>query len=244
MRICSWQHNNSEGVKRSRVSRAFWSCLVVGLLGVASSAAWAQEIPSSGSSSSSMVLEDFQHPDAKGFPQGWEAQRSTVTAHETYSIQEEDGTFFLSAKNANQRVYTKQITWDPKEHPILIWRWRIQSVPDDADFLAAIYPSLDVDLMFIPVNTKYVWSATLPVGSVKEGGMFSSTEIVIRSGTESLGKWVEERINVYEDFLKIHDHEPAPHAWGISLLGGPGVEVDFGSIRVQSDSSNNDLRQE
>ncbi|MCA9457107.1 MAG: DUF3047 domain-containing protein, partial [Nitrospira sp.] len=88
---------------------------------------------------------------------------------------------------------------------------------------------------------KYVWSATLPVGSVKEGGMFSSTEIVIRSGTESLGKWVEERVNVYEDFLKIHDHEPAPHAWGISLLGGPGVEVDFGSIRVQSQSSNGDL---
>ena len=63
--------------------------------------------------------------------------------------------------------------------------------------------------------------------------MFSSTEIVIRSGTESLGEWVEERVNVYEDFLKIHDHEPAPHAWGISLLGGPGVEVDFGSIQVQ-----------
>jgi hypothetical protein len=183
-----------------------------------------------------MVLEDFQHPDAKGFPEGWEAQRSTVTAHETYRIQEEDGGFFLSAKSANQRVYTKRMTWDPKQHPILTWRWRIQHVPDNADFLAAIYPSLDIDLMFIPVNTKYVWSATLPVGSVKEGGMFSSTEIVIRSGTESLGEWVEERVNVYEDFLKIHDHEPAPHAWGISLLGGPGVEVDFGSIQVQSDS--------
>lgn len=241
MRISSWQHNKLEDVKRSRVSAACLTWLVVGLLINGSSAAWAQEAPSSGPSSGSMVLEDFQHPDAKGFPQGWEAQRSTVTAHETYTIQEEDGTFFLSAKNANQRVYTKHMTWDPKQHPILTWRWRIQSVPDDADFLAAIYPSLDVDLMFIPVNTKYVWSATLPVGSVKEGGMFSSTEIVIRSGTESLGKWVEERVNVYEDFLKIHDHEPAPHAWGISLLGGPGVEVDFGSIRVQSQSSNGDL---
>ena len=244
MRICSWQHNNLEGVKRSRVSAACLAWLIVGLLINGSSAAWAQEVPSSGPSGSSMVLEDFQHPDAKGFPQGWEAQRSTVTAHETYKIQEEGGAFFLSAKNANQRVYTKQMTWDPKQHPILTWRWRLQSVPDNADFLAAIYPSLDVDLMFIPVNTKYVWSATLPVGSVKEGGMFSSTEIVIRSGTESLGKWVEERVNVYEDFLKIHDHEPAPHAWGISLLGGPGVEVDFGSIRVQSESSSGDLGRE
>ncbi len=188
-----------------------------------------------GLTSSLMVLEDFQHPDAKGFPQGWEAQRSTITAHETYTIQKEEGHFFLSAKSANQRVYTKQITWDPKKHPVLTWRWRIKSVSENPDFIAAVYPSLDVDLMFIPVNTKYVWSATLPVGSVKEGGMFSSTEIVIRSGVQPIGEWIEERVNVYQDFLKIHNHEPAPQAWGISLLGGPGVDVDFGSIQVQTE---------
>lgn len=179
-----------------------------------------------------LVLEDFRHPDEKGFPRNWEAQRSTVTAHETYTIQQEDGIAFLSAKQANQRVYTKQITWDPKQYPILSWRWRARVVPDNAKFIAAVYPSLDVDLMFIPVNTKYLWSNNVPVGTVKEGGMFSSTEIVIRSGAEPLGEWVEERINVYQDFLKIHEHEPAAQAWGLSLLGGPGVEVDFGSIQV------------
>jgi hypothetical protein len=114
-----------------------------------------------------------------------------------------------------------------------VWRWRILAVPEGEEFIAAIYPSLDTDLMFIPVNTKYVWSGKLPVGSIKEGGMFSSTEIVIRSGAEPLGEWVEERVNVYEDFLKIHNHEPAPLAWGISLLGGAAVEIDFGSIRVE-----------
>lgn len=181
---------------------------------------------------SGMVLEDFSKPNEKGFPHNWEAQRSTVTAHETYTIQEEEGRSFLAAKNANQRVYTKQFSWDPKKYPVLSWRWRARVVPEKVDFIAAIYPSLDIDFMFIPVNTKYLWSATLPVGTVKEGGMFSSTEKVIRSGADPLGEWVEERINVYEDFLKIHNHEPAEKAWGISLLGGPGVEVDFGSIQV------------
>lgn len=180
----------------------------------------------------SLVLEDFSKPNEKRFPQNWEAQRSTVTAHETYTIQEEAEMAFLSAKNANQRVYTKQFSWDPKKYPVLSWRWRARVVPENAEFIAAIYPSLDIDFMFIPVNTKYLWSTTLPVGTVKEGGMFSSTEMVIRSGAEPLGEWVEERINVYEDFLKIHNHEPADKAWGISLLGGPGVEVDFGSIQV------------
>ena len=195
---------------------------------------WAEESSSQESSSNSILIEDFRNPDERGFPQGWGAQRSVVTANETYVIQKEEGVAFLRAKKASQRVYTKQMKWDPKTHPVLVWRWRLQSIPEGEDFIAAIYPSLDTDLMFIPVNTKYVWSATLPVGSVKEGGMFSSTEIVIRSGAEPLGEWVEERVNVYEDFLKIHNHEPADLAWGISLLGGSGVEIDFGSLRVET----------
>ncbi len=182
----------------------------------------------------SILIEDFSKPDERGFPKGWGAQRSVVTAHETYAIEKEEGISFLRAKKATQRVYTKQMTWNPQTHPILVWRWRLQAAPEGEGFIAAVYPSLDTDLMFIPVNTKYVWSAKLPVGSMKEGGMFSSTEIVIRSGGEPLGEWVEERVNVYEDFLKIHNHEPAALAWGISLLGGSTVEIDFGSIRVEA----------
>jgi hypothetical protein len=136
---------------------------------------WAEGSEAQRSSGDSILIEDFRNPDERGFPQGWGAQRSVVTAHETYIIREEDGVSFLRAKKASQRVYTKQMTWDPKTHPVLVWRWRLQAVPDGEEFIAAIYPSLDTDLMFIPVNTKYVWSATLPVGSIKEGGMFSST---------------------------------------------------------------------
>ncbi|GJL51745.1 DUF3047 domain-containing protein [Candidatus Nitrospira salsa] len=184
------------------------------------------------SDAESILIEDFNQPDENGFPKEWDAQRSKVTAQETYVIGQEDGMSFLNSQNSSQRVYTKNMSWDPKTHPILTWRWRVRSVEKGAEFIAAVYPSLDVDLMFIPVNTKYVWSVSQPVGTTKEGGMFGSTEVVIRSGAEQTGEWVEERINVYEDFKGIHEHEPAPKAWGISLLGGPGVEVDFGSLAV------------
>ena len=180
----------------------------------------------------SMVLEDFRDPDENGFPKGWDAQRSKITAKETYQIRQEDKQAFFEAKDANQRVYTKQISWDPQSHPILTWRWRVRSVPKEGEFIAAVYPSLDVDFMFIPVNTKYVWSLNKKVGTLIEGGMFGSTEMVIRSGPEPIGEWVEEKVNVYEDFKRVHNHEPAPKAWGISILGGPGVEVDFGSLEV------------
>ncbi|MGH7208559.1 MAG: hypothetical protein ACREIL_04145, partial [Nitrospiraceae bacterium] len=63
-----------------------------------------------------------------------------------------------------------------------------------------------------------------------EGGLFGASEIVLRAGAQPVGEWVEERVNAYEDFKRIHQHDPAAQAWGISLLGGPGVEVDFGPI--------------
>ena len=191
--------------------------------------------PGSGSnqpSGDSKVLIDFQKPDKDGFPQGWQAQRSISTAQKTYQVQREESLAFLHAKDASQRVYTKEIDWDPKAYPVLTWRWRVKAIPKNAEFVAAIYPSLDVDLMFIPVNTKYVWSVQKPVGAITEGGMFGATEMVIRNGRQPVGEWMEERVNVYQDFKQIHHHEPATKAWGISLLAGPGVEVDFGSFEV------------
>ena len=187
------------------------------------------------SGAGSMILEDFHDPDENGFPKKWDAQRSIATAKETYAIVKDGDEMFLRSQNATQRIYTKKISWDPRTHPILTWRWRVNEVPEGAEFIGAVYPSLDTDLMFIPVNTKYVWSLDLPVGTIKEGGMFGSTEMVIRHGVESTGEWVEERINVYEDFKNVHQHEPAPTAWGISLLGGPGVDIDFGSIAIHAE---------
>lgn len=223
-------------LRESRIHQLYGSllCFVLALGLSAAGLVLAEEPAIPEASTDSILIEDFGNPGERGFPKGWGAQRSVVTAHETYMIQEEEGVSFLRSQNASQRVYTKQMTWDPKTHPVLVWRWRLQAVPEGEEFIAAVYPSLDTDMMFIPVNTKYVWSATLPVGSMKEGGMFSSTEIVIRSGPEPVGEWVEERVNVYKDFLEIHNHEPADLAWGISLLGGSAVEIDFGSLRVEA----------
>ncbi|MCX5729427.1 MAG: DUF3047 domain-containing protein, partial [Nitrospirae bacterium] len=136
----------------------------------------------------------------------------------------------LAAKDAGQRIKKMKIDWDPKAFPVLTWRWRLQKATTENEPIAAIYASLDTDLMFIPVFTKYVWSATKPEGTLTEGGMFSGSEIVVQSGTKDVGQWFEERVNVYEDFKRIHQHEPAAKAWGISVIAGPGVEIDFGSM--------------
>ena len=180
----------------------------------------------------SLVLENFQAKEADGFPSNWEHenQRSQTKGRDAYKVQAENGVNFLAAKDAGQRIKKKKIDWDPKAFPVLTWRWRLQKATTDNEPIAAIYASLDTDLMFIPVFTKYVWSATKPEGTFTEGGMFSGSEIVVQSGTKEVGQWFEERVNVYEDFKRIHQHEPAPKAWGISIIAGPGVEIDFGSM--------------
>jgi hypothetical protein len=182
--------------------------------------------------SQSLILEDFQAKEADGFPSNWdhESQRSESKGRDAYKVQTENGVSFLAAKDTGQRIKKKNIDWDPKALPFLTWRWRLQKATTGTEPVAAIYASLDIDLMFIPVFTKYVWSATKPEGTLTEGGMFSGSEIVVQSGTKDVGQWFEERVNVYEDFKRIHRHEPAAKAWGISIIAGPGVEIDFGSM--------------
>ena len=183
-----------------------------------------------------LVLEDFQTKEADGFPASWdhESQRSHSKGRDAYKVQAENGAHFLSAKDAGQRIKKKKIDWDPKAYPVLTWRWRLNKTSEGTEPLAAVYASLDTDLLFIPVFTKYIWSATKPEGTVTEGGMFSGSEIVVQSGTTQLGQWVEERVNAYEDFKRIHQHEPAAKAWGISIIAGPGVEIDFGPMVATS----------
>ena len=179
-----------------------------------------------------LVLAAFKAQEADGFPSAWEHenQRSQSKGRDAYKVQSENGVNFLSAKDAGQRIKKKKIEWDPKAYPVLTWRWRLVKAPTGTEPLAAIYASLDTDLLFIPVFTKYVWSATKPEGTLTEGGMFSGSEIVVQSGTNALGQWFEERVNVYEDFKRIHRHEPAAKAWGISIIASSGVEIDFGPM--------------
>ena len=188
-------------------------------------------VPMSAQSDGLLVLDEYSAKDADGFPTAWKAQRQETKARKQYTVQSEKGMTFLAAKGADQRVY-KRIAWDPKAMPIVTWRWRVKKAPAGADPIAAVFVSLDTDLLVIPVATKYVWSQTKDVGTMTEGGLFDASEIVLQKGSRGLGDWVERRVKASEDFKRIHRHEPAAQAWGISLLGGPGVEVDFGPIIV------------
>jgi len=211
---------------------------LVGALGLLSGIALCSILggaaPASAAETGVMVLEDFQSADQDGFPVDWqhENQRSQAKGRDAYKLQSEEGKKFLAVKDEGQRIKKRKIEWEQKVYQVMNWRWRINKEKSNSEPVAALYASLDTDLMFIPVFTKYIWSAGKPVGTFVEGGMFSGSELVVQSGVVPVGEWVEERVNVYEDFKRIHKHEPADKAWGISLFAGPGVEIDFGAVTV------------
>jgi hypothetical protein len=205
-------------------------CALVALTPYTSADVRAQPSPSN---SNVLVLEDFSRADPDGFPQGWQASRSERITRQAYQIQREGSQNFLRAKgvDSNVRIFRK-IAWDPKAYPIVTWRWRLRSPSTTTEPLGAVFVSLDQDFFGIPINTKYVWSPNLPKGTLIEGGLFRPSQLVLRSGAEQVGEWIEERVNAYEDFKRIHNHEPAPQAWGISLVAGSDVEMDFGMIAL------------
>lgn len=179
------------------------------------------------------ILEEFSKAEPDGFPQGWHASRSETITRQAYQIQRDDTQTFLRCKgvDSNVRIF-KRMGWDPKAFPTVIWRWRLHTASTGSEPFAAVFISLDQDFFGIPINTKYLWSPNLAKGAVIEGGLFRPAQVVLRSGAEKVGEWVEEQVNAYDDFTRIHKHEPAPQAWGISLVAGPGVEIDFGPIAV------------
>jgi len=186
-----------------------------------------------GPSAAVQVLEDFTRTEPDGFPVGWQASRNESVTRKAYVVARVSEQSMLRTKgvDAQMRIF-KRVSWNPKEYPTVAWRWRLRAVPSTNEAWAAVFVSLDTDLLVIPVSTKYVWASAGSVGNVKEGGLFGAAEVVIRSGSQQVGQWVEERVNAYADFLKVHNHEPAPTAWGISLVTGPGVELDFGRIAI------------
>ena len=65
----------------------------------------------------------------------------------------------------------------------------------------------------------YVWDATTPVATVAKSHKTGTvTFVVMRSGSEDLGKWLTERRNVAEDYAKIFGESPDdPRAITISI---------------------------
>lgn len=178
----------------------------------------------------SITIEAFDDSAPGGFPLTWKAWRGNDDlARNLYTIREEKGNRYLhAADDGTSIIILKQVgEWNANEYPVLSWRWRATVLPEGGDerigskndSSVAVYVVLDQNFIGVPKTLKYVWSTTVPIGThYRREGIGRPHVIVLESGKEKLGQWVEESVDVHADYIRIFGKKPPRKAVGIGIL--------------------------
>lgn len=132
---------------------------------------------------------------------------------------------------------------DLNRTPIMRWRWRVISFPNNADGRnrkrddqpVAIYLAMEGGA-FSKKSIAYRWEGLTPVGfhgATKYAGVLTVNYIAMRNQAScKVGEWVTETRNVAEDFKRIYG--TVPSRFGISVNGNSQytksytvAEIDF-----------------
>jgi len=169
--------------------------------------------------------------DFSVFPDGWKVSSDESKAKEIYTVIQNNQETYLQGHGKEKAIRVfKKISWDSSTFPIVEWKWRLKKWPENSEAQVYVYISLDKDIFGIPTNIKYVWSQKRAVGSMKEGGYFRPTEVVLKNDPPDPEAWITQRVNALADFQKIIGRNPKGEAYGIGFLVDPGVEAEIGEI--------------
>lgn len=222
-----------------------------------------------------IVLEDFQKYGKTPFPD-WTYVDPSYEAEAIYSIVEENGAKFLRGSTADKSYFVqigKQVNqnnhaeknnakWDINSFPYISWDWRVRILPaggnesndDYNDSAASIYVIFQrTRIPFAgwqkqPANwIKYVWSSTLPVGTVVRKKitrfgicLYDGRYVVVASGGKNLGKWITFKRNVLADYRSYFGENPAFNPIEIGILTDSNTthtkaEADYDNIMISSE---------
>jgi hypothetical protein len=189
------------------------------------------------------VIEDFSKAKVGEFPGEWKAR--TDSGKGAYLVQEDGGKRFLHADAKNLGVQAaREYEWDLNAYPVLAWSWRPLEFPRGADekdgkndSALAVYMLVPYSRIRGPKAVKYVWSEKVPVGTRLQSNGGLTQVRVLQSGNDKRGQWVEERVNVRDDYVKYFDEKDAPKAAGIAVLTDSddtqsSAQGDYADLRV------------
>ena len=145
-----------------------------------------------------------------------------------------DGQKFLAVKDAGQRVKKRKIDWDPKAYPVLTWRWRLHKAPSGSEPIAALYASLDTDLLFIPVFTKYIWSAGSRRAPSSRVGCSAGRKWWCKAACCLSASGSKNELMSMKTSSAFISMSRQKRRGEFHLFAAPGVEIDFGTITVSS----------
>ena len=125
------------------------------------------------------------------------------------------------------------------------WRWCVDQLP--SSIREDSLPSHDYLSIAVEFDSgrdiTYYWSSTLPVGRGYDcplpNWQGKEYHVVVRSGTDGLGEWLDERRNLFEDHQRYMGEPPARivRVWLIanSILQRGSGSCDYADIILHSD---------
>lgn len=180
-------------------------------------------------------------------PDGWKPLTfPKVPTHTVYSLVRDGNTVVVKAvSRASASGLTKAVRIDPREYPVVRWRWKVENLLKTADvatkqgddYPARLYITFEYDpdkvgfgkkakylagrAIFgdIPIAAiNYIWDAKAPQGLFVDNAYTDFAKmVVVRSGAQGVGIWMEEERNIYEDYRKAFGEEP-PMINGVAIM--------------------------
>jgi hypothetical protein len=186
-------------------------------------------------------------------PKGWSVVRGKGT---TYSFNDVIPDALHAVSRSGNTMIGIKLPASLNDYSYICWKWKAIKLPESGaendkkknDCVCGIYVMLKTGIF--PKAIKYVWSATLPVGTIITSSLNSNLKVIIlESGKEKCGQWVCERVNIKKDIARCYgEKEQIPNILGIGLMTDADntrsiTESCYGQIKIVSDTANYDASQ-
>lgn len=182
------------------------------------------------------------------FPENWKPLTfPKIKRHTNYTlIREGDAVVVKAVSEASSSGLTRDITIDPKEYPVVQWRWKVGNLlttsdvtrKDGDDYPARLYITFAYDSSKVSLFEKtkyeaarllygqypplgalnYIWDTKAAKGTIVPNPYTSrAMMIVVESGAADVNRWITEERNVYEDYKAAFGEEP-PLISGVAIM--------------------------
>jgi len=190
----------------------------------------------------------FSHATVgQAVPDGWKPLTFKKIPRQTQYQVVKDGDISVmkAISDASASGLTREVKIDPREYPIVRWRWKVENLLKNSDvsrkegddYPARLYITFEYDpdkvnlpkklkykagrVLFgdIPIGAlNYIWETHAPVGTIVENAFTDFAQmIVVESGPQHLGTWIDEERNIYEDYKRAFGEEP-PMINGVAIM--------------------------
>jgi hypothetical protein len=189
-------------------------------------------------------IADLTRDPVGTFPADWKVRKDEGKS--VYSIQEENGKRVLRAASKGLGVQAAlEHAWDLDTYPILAWSWRPIVFPAGADerksatndSALAVYLLVPYSRIRGPKAVKYIWSERVPIGTPLSSNGGLTQVVVLRTGTDKQGQWVDERVDARADYKRLFGESDTPKPAGIAVLTDSddtksSAEGEYANFRV------------